>query len=72
MGTGIPDIKGMEIPMAIWELEKAIDVLPWYSFIKRSRLKHMLSDTRVEAFGIGMRIAFEELEKAGILQRVKE
>ena len=57
----------MKLPMEIWNMEKAIKELPWYSLIKRHKMKTELSVARMVAAQAGFQIALNDLKKAGII-----
>lgn len=59
------------IPMNIYKMEKAIQDLPWYSFIKRWKLQAELAEMRSIGARIGFIKAMKDLEEIGLIKRVK-
>lgn len=70
MITGIP--AGMELPWEIMKAERAIKELPWYSFLKRMKMKEQLAGMRMTGAIAGFHLALKDLEKAGIIKITKQ
>ena len=71
MVGAMPEDKDFRITWEIMEMERQIGKLPWWMFIKRWKAKQTLGALRVLAFMHGFNRAMEDLEKVGIVKRVK-
>lgn len=58
----------IKVPMKIWDMERAINQLPWYCFLKRWKMKEQLAEMRAQAAMAGFTVAIKELKDMGVLE----
>lgn len=70
--VGVSNFPGHEILYSIMLQEEAIKKLKWWQFIKRYKANNKLFDMRILGAQIGFMEAMDDLEKAGIIKRIKK
>ena len=70
---GIGTLQGIpKITIEIMNLELLISKLKWYQIIRKIKYHNKLTELRRIGFRVGLEMAFDDLEKAGILTRINK
>jgi len=61
----------MRIPFEIMKLQRELEELKWWQFIKKHKLNNQIFEMKVIGARIGFELAINDLEEMGMIKRIK-